>query len=161
VSEDPLFEKPVQSAGQSGTRRVLIAMPLLILLLPGLLEFAGILRATLCLNSLAREAASMASVGAAPRVIDAAVDSCREGVDGRFVECMLLRSHWDPGREQWCPWSRLGSREGENDAELGDRLRVTLECDYQFVLGSLTARFFGGTTEGTTRLESTATVRRL
>lgn len=139
-----------------GSSRIYILVPLIIVLLPALVEFGYMLNATLALKAAAGEAASAAAAGAAPAVIETKVEACRDGVDGRFVQCTALSSERDGAAGLWSPWRRLGMAAGENDADCGDRVQIRLQYDYPLVLGGLLAPVFRADGDNTVDLEAVA-----
>lgn len=137
--------------------RFYVLIPLILVLLPMLLEFGCLLNASMCLNQQASHLAEMAAIGAAPEVIEAELDRCRGGVDGRFAECSMLHRHGDAGG---AVWKILGRAAGENDATPGDSIRVRLHYDHALVLGGLLAPFFGAQSDNTVDLDALVEVMR-
>ena len=148
------------SVAPLGTRDLALAIiPVVLILLPGILEFGSMLRATIALEREARSVARMAADGAPPRQIVATVKQRRGAVDGRFVECDILCNHRDPVSGRWCGWRRPGSAEATNDAAVGDRIIVRLTYDHVLLLGGI-SRPGPAVEDGSVRLDSVVEVLR-
>ena len=140
--------------GREGPSRFYLLVPVILILLPLLIEFACMVNAIVCLKHVAAEAGEAAVAGAAPSVIEARIDACRGGVDGRFVDCTALCSQWDPATNAWSAWRTLQMAAGGNDARPGDRIKLRLTYDYTLVLGDLLAPLFGADQDGIVDLEA-------
>lgn len=145
--------------GIGGASRVHALVPLTIVLIPLLIEFAWLLDATATLKRQAARAGAAAAVGAAPCAVEASLAEDDGPVDGDRVECTLLwrRREADGG---WSAWRRLGIAESGNNAAPGDRIRVVLKYRHPLALGLLLAPVFGADERGTVPLEAVAVVVR-
>ena len=151
---EPVERDPGHDAGASLPSRTLLLVPLILVLMPGLVEFTCMLNAVLSLNETADRAATAAGAGAGPEEIGAIVRRCRHGVDGRFVQCEALRIRRDAGGHGSLPGPQPGAMSAANGA--GERIRVTLEYDYELVLGCLLAPFFGAGDDARVELQAVA-----
>ncbi|MGI5819023.1 MAG: hypothetical protein ACOX9R_13095 [Armatimonadota bacterium] len=143
-----------------GPSPMCVLVPVFLVLLPALLEFGFVMNAAVSLNRAAADVGALAAAGASPEVIAANVGARRGGVDGRFVQCVALRSDWDPAHHRWSSWRHLGMAEGQNNAATGERIMVRLEYHHPLLLGSLLAPLFGASADNTVSLEAATEVAR-
>ena len=156
--QDALSERAAEAARLV---RLFILIPVLLILLPPLIELVLLLSAIVTLENSAEHIADMAAVGASPSVIRAEIAAMRWGVDGRSVQCGVLRQKCGGADGAAQKWLGLRPVAGHNDAQPGERLQVRLCCNHRLLFGSLFSRVFGSSDDGRVPLEAAAeSVRR-
>ena len=137
-----------------GAPRPHLLVPVILGMLPLMIECASLINATVSLHRVAAEAGAAAASGAAPSVILAKIDARRSGIDGRFIDCRALCTRWGGSSGSRSGWSDLQMDGGGNDAAAGDRISVRLHDDHALVLGGLLAPLFGADADNTVELEA-------
>ncbi len=119
------------------TVELALALPVLMYLLFGLLEFGPLIRDYLtCLNA-AREGARVAAVGAPTAAIIERIQQVAVGLDQTKLEIELEYRTWSGG--QWSDWMPLSDIYNgwrvENSAPPGAQIRVTVRYPHKLVTG--------------------------
>ena len=136
--------------------RLFILIPLVLVLLPPLIELVLLLSAIVTLENSAKHLADMAAVGASPSVIAAEIGAVGWGVDGSSVQAGVLRQSCGGAEAGSTGWLHLAPVAGCNDAQPGDRLHVRLCYEHRLLFGSLLASVFGASDDGFVPIEAAA-----
>ena len=147
--------------GGAVTVEMSLVAPLLIFLFFGIIEFGLTVKDLVGLNQAAREGARCAAVGATPTAIDTRIANSAPTIDtGEFSALYEYRSYdADTG---WGEWTVLGINEygDENNAGVGDQIRIRLQYPHHLVTGRLFASLADDPEQCTITLSTAIVMRR-
>jgi hypothetical protein len=139
-----------------GTTTVEFALvaPLLIFLLFGIIEFGIMVKDVVGLNQAAREGARVAAVGATPATLDNRIGGSAPGIPSDQIVTLYERRSYDQDTGAWSSWTALGTLDGENDADGGDQIKVSLTYPHPLVTGQLFSGLADNPEQGTIDLHA-------
>ncbi len=152
----------VSTNRRRGTSAVELAMvaPLLIFLLFGIIEFGLMVKDLVGVNQAAREGARAAAVGATPATLDTRIAGAAPTIDGSQLSISYECRSFDENSGTWGSWRTLGVADGENDAEKGDQIRITMSYPHRLVTGGLFAGLADDPESGTVTLRTAIVMQR-
>ncbi len=154
--------RKMRAIRRRGATTVELAMvaPLLIFLLFGIIEFGLMVKDLVGVNQAAREGARSAAVGATPSTLDTRIAGAAPTINGADLSITYDYRAFDESTGTWGSWTTLGTDGGENNAEAGDQIRITINYPHQLVTGGLFAGLADDPETGTVTLNTAIVMQR-
>jgi Flp pilus assembly protein TadG len=134
--------------------------PLLIFLLFGIIEFGLMVKDLVGVNQAAREGARAAAVGATPTSLNARVAGSAPTIDAEQLSMTYEYRAFDEDSSTWGSWQTLTVVDGENSAQPGDQIRVSVSYPHQLVTGGLFSGLADDPENGTVTLSTAIVMQR-
>lgn len=138
-----------------------VVAPVLVLMLFASIELGLIIRDTIGMNTLAHQAGRLAAKGRTTTAIHTSVTSTPSSLNSASLSATLEKQPFDDETGTYGAWTSLGNMGGVmNDAQDGDRIRVTILYDHQLVSGGIIPVLVDDAEAGTSQLSASIIVRR-
>lgn len=137
-----------------------IAAPILILMLFATIEMGLIIRANTRMHTLAQLAGRMAARGLTTTAIENSMSGTNIRLDSQQLTTTYEKKPYNETSGSYGSWTTLGNGSSENNAESGDRIRVTVTYNHGLVSGGLIPGLVDDQQNNTMELEASIIVRR-
>jgi Flp pilus assembly protein TadG len=142
------------------TVELALVVPVILFMLFSILEMGFMVKNRAELGQSARESVRLAAVGATPSRMTTGLNSNLNTIDSNNVSVTYEYRTWDENSGAWGSWTTLGSDGTNNNASVGDQIRVRVTYSHPLLFPSVMGPAIDANEDGTKDLSASVVMMR-